>query len=69
MRILAQKDDSVVIDISPNKAQDLLDGLIAHEEELGELGRELVRRLLAAGVRPSVAAEQPRYEYMPPLQP
>lgn len=69
MRIQAQEGERVSIDISPNKARILLDGLIAHQEELGELGQELVRRLRAAGVQPSGPAGHTRYEYMPPLEP
>lgn len=66
MRINHQDDKQVAIDVSPDKARDLLDGIIAHRDELGELGAELEQQLRAAGVEPTPTPEHIRYEYMPP---
>ncbi|MGD8644374.1 MAG: hypothetical protein PVI15_08805 [Chromatiales bacterium] len=65
-----QRDDrhAVVIRARRHKAQDLLDGLIAHRDELGALGEELEHMLRAAGVEPSTRTERIRHEYMPPLR-
>lgn len=48
--------------------RDLLDGLIAHREELGELGRRLEEMLRAAGVTPS-PGWQPGTWHAPPADP
>lgn len=69
MNIERQDGSTVVIRARTHKAQDLLDGLIAHRDELGELGRELERMLRAAGIEPSAAPDHIRHEYMPPLRP
>lgn len=69
MNIEQEDGKTVVIRARVHKAQDLLDGLIAHREELGELGQELERMLRAAGIEPSPRRERIRHEYMPPLRP
>ncbi len=68
MNIEREGDKKVVVRASGRKAQDLLDGLIAHRKELGELGEELERMLRAAGVEPSTATDHIRHEYAPPLR-
>lgn len=35
------------------KAQDLLEGIIAHKDDLGELGEKLERMLRISGIHPS----------------
>ncbi len=69
MNIHKQDADKVEIRSKAHKARDLLDGLIAHRNELGELGRELEQLLRAAGVEPSEQTDHIRHEYMPPLHP
>ncbi|MDD3517264.1 MAG: hypothetical protein PHQ14_02855 [Chromatiales bacterium] len=46
------------------KARDLLAGIIAWRDELGELGRDLERMLRAAGVEPPSPTTQ--FRYSPP---
>lgn len=67
--MIIQKQDGTMVEIlaDAHKARDLLDGLIAHRDDLGDLGAELEKLLLAAGVEPSSYPEHIRYEYMPPL--
>jgi len=50
-----------------SKARDLLDGLLAHQDELGELGQELARLLQAAGIEPNRNPDHIRHEYAPPM--
>ena len=69
MHIEQENGKTVVIRARMHKAQDLLDGLIAHRAELGQLGEELERMLRAAGVEPSTRRARIRHEYMPPLRP
>jgi hypothetical protein len=66
MNIEREDADTVLIRARPHKAQDLLDGLLAHAEELGDLGRELAELLRQAGVEPSRKEEHIRHEYAPP---
>lgn len=66
MHLQSEDGKKVVIRARLHKARDLLDGLIAHRGELGELGEELDRQLRAAGVEPSPPPDHIRYEYMPP---
>jgi hypothetical protein len=58
---------TVTIRARESKAQDLLDGLLAHGDELGELGEELARLLKAAGVEATPAPDHIRTEYAPPM--
>jgi hypothetical protein len=68
MNIEREDGKTVLVRVRPHKAQDLLDGLLAHQEELGEVGQELARLLQAAGVEPSAQPEHVRHEYAPPLE-
>ncbi|MBD3619757.1 MAG: hypothetical protein LPK58_03975 [Gammaproteobacteria bacterium] len=67
MNIDKLEGKTVTIRARESKARDLLDGLLAHQEELGELGQELARLLQAAGIEPNAQPEHVRTEYMPPL--
>lgn len=67
MNIDKLEGKTVTIRARESKARDLLDGLLAHQEELGELGQELARLLQAAGIEPNDKPEHIRTEYMPPL--
>jgi len=67
MYIEAEDGSKAVIKARYAKAQDLLDGLIANRDQLGDLGRELEQMLRDAGVEPSPEPDHVRYEYMPPL--
>jgi hypothetical protein len=67
MNIESEDGKTVTIRARAHKAQDLLDGLLAHAEEIGELGQELAELLRKAGVEPSPAGEHVRHEYAPPL--
>ena len=58
---------TVTIRARESKAQDLLDGLLAHGKELGELGEELARLLKAAGVESTPESDHIRTEYAPPM--
>ena len=58
---------TVTIRSRESKARDLLDGLLAHQDELGELGRELAKLLQAAGIEPNPEPDHDRIEYMPPV--
>lgn len=67
MNIEKQEGRNVTIRVRDGKARDLLDGLLAHENELGELGQTLAQMLQAAGVEPSKKPDHVRHEYAPPL--
>ncbi|AOU99047.1 hypothetical protein BI364_14840 [Acidihalobacter yilgarnensis] len=67
MRIVKQDKKSVTVTLNASKAQDLLDGLLAHPE-LGDLATDLSAKLQAAGVEPQPSDAPIRYEHAPPLQ-
>ena len=58
---------TVTIRARETKARDLLDGLLAHEDELGELGQELARLLKSAGIESTPEPDHIRTEYAPPM--
>lgn len=66
MWILKHDKKSVTISLNFLKAQDLLDGLLAHPE-LGAEAKELSDKLKEAGIEPSTPPGHIRYEHAPPL--
>ncbi|OBS09140.1 hypothetical protein [Acidihalobacter prosperus] len=66
MRIVKRDKQSVTISLSETKAQDLLDGLLAHPE-LGDAAAELGAKLKEAGVQPPRHEDHIRYEHASPL--
>ena len=59
---------TVTIRTRESKARDLLDGLLAHEDELGDLGQELAKLAKDAGIEATPEPDHIRTEYMPPMQ-
>lgn len=63
MHIERQTKESVSLLLSTDEAQQVLSGLQAHADELGEPGQALADALRAADVAPSNAPANVRYEW------
>ncbi|WP_455380017.1 hypothetical protein [Acidihalobacter prosperus] len=66
MWILKHDKKSVTISLNLHKAQDLLDGLLAHPD-MGNEAKELIEKLKEAGIEPPARPDHIRYEHAPPL--
>lgn len=68
MNIEKLEGKTVTIRAREHKARDLLDGLLQHQDELGDLGGELAEKLQAAGIQPTPEPDHIRMEYAPPME-
>ena len=66
MNLGATDKTKVTLVLSADEASRLLAALQSHQDVVGDYGRDLVGKLVAAGVQAPPAPEHIRYEYMPP---
>lgn len=66
MNLLGADKTTVTLALSADEASRLLAALQSHGDIVGDFGRDLVGKLVAAGVPAPSAPAHVRYEYMPP---
>lgn len=66
MRVEQEGKKEVVVVMSADEAQMVLETLLAQGDALGKEGASLAEALGKVGIEPPVRAEHPRTEYMPP---